>query len=304
MVHDQITTVILTYNEEKHIQRCIENAKRFSETIFLVDSFSSDRTKEIAESMGAIVYQNKWENNYARQLNWGLDNLPIKTPWVFRLDADEYLSDALIDEIHEKFPTMADNISGVVMERKMIFLGKVINRGNVQWNMLRLFKYGKGICEERWMDEHIVLTEGKSVQWKNCFYDDNLNPLGWWISKHNGYSIREAVDLLNIELNFLPENNSHLSAEMSKDAEDKRLKKQRYARMPLFWRSFSYFIYRYFFKLGFLEGKEGFLWHTMQGLWYRSLVDAKVYEVKKHCGDNPLKIKKFVKENYNIDLGS
>lgn len=298
-----ISTVILTFNEEKHIERCIKNAQRFSKYIFLVDSFSTDRTKEIAESLGAIVYQNKWENNYARQLNWGLTNLPIPTDWVFRLDADEYLSDELIQEIHQKFKQIPTDISGIVMERKMVFLGNTIKRGNVQWNMLRLFRYGKGFCEERWMDEHIVLTEGNSVQWEHCFYDDNLNPLGWWIAKHNGYSIREAIDLLDIELNFLPKAEESLSTEMSKDAEEKRLKKKKYANMPLFWRSFIYFLYRYFFKLGFLEGKEGFLWHFMQGWWYRTLVDAKVYEIKKHCGEDPVKIKAFVKQNYQIDLG-
>ncbi|WDF68996.1 glycosyltransferase family 2 protein [Sphingobacterium oryzagri] len=299
----EISTIILTYNEEKHIERCIKNAQRFSKYVFLVDSFSTDRTKAIAESLGAIVYQNKWENNYARQLNWGLTNLPITTPWVFRLDADEYLSDELISEIHQEFPHIPSTVSGIVMERKMVFLGETIKKGNVQWNMLRLFRYGKGFCEERWMDEHIVLTEGSSVQWKNCFYDDNLNPLGWWIAKHNGYSIREAIDLLDIELNFLPKEISDFSAEMSKDAEEKRSKKKKYANMPLFWRSFIYFIYRYFFKLGFTEGKEGFLWHFLQGWWYRTLVDAKIYEIKKHCGTNPDKIKAFVKENYQIDLG-
>lgn len=297
-----IATIILTYNEEKHIERCIRNAQRFSTQIFLVDSFSTDRTKEIAESLGAVVYQNKWENNYARQLNWGLDNLPITMPWVFRLDADEYLSDDLIKEIHDQFPKISEDISGVVMERKMVFLGKIIKRGNVQWNMLRLFRYGKGFCEERWMDEHIVLTEGKSVQWEHCFYDDNLNPLGWWIAKHNGYSIREAVDLLNIELNFLPAQQSPLSVEMSKDAEDKRMKKKKYANMSLFWRSFIYFIYRYIFKLGFTEGKEGFLWHFLQGWWYRALVDAKIYEIKKACGADTELIKKYIKENYNLEL--
>ncbi|MBE8719332.1 glycosyltransferase family 2 protein [Sphingobacterium pedocola] len=296
-----ISTIILTYNEEKHIARCIQNAKRFSKEVFLVDSFSSDRTKEIAESMGAIVYQNKWENNHAKQFNWGLANLPITTDWIFRLDADEYLSEDLITEISDKFSVIPANVSGIVMERKMIFLGRAITRGNVQWNMLRLFRYGKGLCENRWMDEHIVLTEGETLQLQHCFYDDNLNPLGWWIAKHNSYSIKEAIELLNCEVPLMYTGES--IGMLSEDANDKRNKKSQYARMPLFWRSFIYFIYRYIFKLGFLEGKEGFLWHFMQGWWYRTLVDAKVYEIKKYCGSDPAKIKAFVKENYQIDLG-
>ena len=98
-----ISTFILTYNEEKHIARAIENAFRFSKEVFLIDSFSTDRTIKIAESLGAKVFQNKWENNHSKQVNWGLNNLPITTEWVFRLDADEYLTDELIEEIISQF---------------------------------------------------------------------------------------------------------------------------------------------------------------------------------------------------------
>lgn len=296
-----ISTIILTYNEEIHIERCIRNAQQFSSKVFVVDSYSTDNTVAIAESLGAIVYQNKWENNHAKQFNWGLDTLPIATEWVFRLDADEYLTDELIAELHQYVPALTDDIAGVIMERKMVFLGRQINRGNVQWNMLRLFRYGLGKCEDRWMDEHIVLHEGRPIQLKNCFVDDNRNPLGWWIQKHNGYAIREAIDLLDIEYGLIHKSsseNTHLSA----DAATKRQKKLKYARMPLFWRSTMYFIYRYFFKLGFLEGKEGFLWHFLQGWWYRTLVDAKIYEIRKDCGQDPEKIKAYIKANYQIEL--
>lgn len=298
-----ISTIILTYNEERHIERCITNAFRFSSQIYLVDSFSSDRTVEIAERLGAKVYQNKWENNYAKQLNWGLENLPIETEWVFRLDADEYLTDDLIDEIHNRLASVDNEISGIVFERKMYFLDTLMTKGMLQMNMLRLFRYQHGFCEERWMDEHIVLTQGRSVQFNGFFVDHNLNPLGWWIQKHNGYSIREAIDLLNLEYNFLsPKSADAQQYEMSADALSKREKKKKYANMPLFWRSFVYFVYRYIFKLGFTQGKEGFLWHFLQGWWYRTLVDAKVYEVKKACGDDKEKIKKYIHQNYHIKL--
>jgi len=297
-----ITTIILTYNEERHIKRCIENAFRFSSQVFIVDSFSTDNTCVIAESMGAQVYQNKWENNYAQQLNWGLTHLPINTEWIFRLDADEYLTDELVDEINQKLPAVSRNVTGIIFERKMMFLGKLIKRGNVKWNMLRLFRTGIGKCEERWMDEHIVLSSGDTAQFEHHFVDDNTNPLGWWIAKHNGYSIREAIDLLQVELNFLPESKEADSKQLAKDAGAKRAKKKKYANMPLFWRSFIYFLYRYFFKLGFLEGKVGFLWHFLQGWWYRTLVDAKIYEIKKACGTDTAKMKAFIKEQYQIDL--
>tara|TARA_R110000744_G_scaffold147789_4_gene260834 strand:- start:303 stop:1208 length:906 start_codon:yes stop_codon:yes gene_type:complete len=300
---NSITTIILTYNEEQHITRCIKNAQQFSDAIYLVDSFSSDRTVEIAESLGAKVYQNKWENNYAKQFNWGLKNLPITTEWVFRLDADEYLMDDLITEINNKIPKLESKISGVVFERKMFFLDTLMTKGMLQMNMLRLFKYRHGFCEERWMDEHIILTEGESTMFDGYFVDHNLNPLGWWIQKHNNYSIREAVDLLDLEYQLLkPKTKQAEQYALSADAQSKRNKKKKYANMPLFWRSFIYFVYRYIFKFGFTQGKEGFLWHFLQGWWYRTLVDAKVFEIKKECGSDKEKIKLFVLENYNLKL--
>ncbi|MFT4061210.1 MAG: glycosyltransferase family 2 protein [Edaphocola sp.] len=301
MNKNSITTIILTYNEAKHIERCITNALLFSEKVIIVDSFSQDNTKEIARGLGAEVYEHEFIN-HAAQFNWALENVDIATEWIFRLDADEYLSEELIDEINTEIPNVPTEISGLVMERKMVFLGKTINKGNVKWNMLRLFRTGKGKCEERWMDEHIVLFEGTSKMLRNVFYDDNLNSLGWWIGKHNAYSIREAVDLLNLKYHFLKEKKETLTVEMSADAQEKRLKKEKYNKMPLFWRSFIYFVYRYFFKLGFTEGKEGFLWHFLQGWWYRTLVDAKIYEIEKKCGNDAGMMSKYISGQYGLKL--
>ncbi|MEC3879332.1 hypothetical protein U9S71_06790, partial [Parapedobacter sp. 10938] len=144
---------------------------------------------------------------------------------------------------------------------------------------------------------------GGTLRLAHYFVDDNQNPLGWWTQKHNGYAIREAIDLLNIEYNFLPVSTLDDTTDtLAKDAAEKRAKKLRYARMPLFWRSFIYFLYRYILKLGFTEGKEGFLWHFLQGWWYRTLVDAKIYEVKKACGSNPAQMKAYIQEKYGVRL--
>lgn len=297
-----ISIIILTFNEEKHIKRCIDNAKQFAKTIFIVDSFSTDGTVEIAKGLGAIVYQNKWENNYAKQFNWGLNNLHIKTEWVFRLDADEYLTNELILELHQKIPTIECDVSGVIFPLRRYFLNQYVRRGIGKMNLLRLFRFGKAQCEERWMDEHIKINEGKTLLFENAFCDHNLNNISWWTLKHNGYAIREAIDLLNVEYNFLPQEKNELTYSMSSDAAEKRKRKLKYAKMPLFWRSFFFFIYRYIFKLGFTEGKEAFLWHFLQGWWYRTLVDAKIYEIKKNCGSDVVKIKQYIKENCQIEL--
>lgn len=294
----EISTIILTYNEEIHLERCIKNAKKFSKEIFIVDSFSNDKTIEIATKCGAKVYQNKWENNHAKQFNWGLENLPIKTEWVFRLDADEYLSEELIKEINNKIPLLSSSINGVVFQRKMIFQGKIITKGNIDWFILRLFRYKKAICENRWMDEHIILKEGDSITFENSFYDNNLNTIGWWVNKHNNYSIKEAIEMLNMKYHFFQQEKNSLTSE----AQKKRNKKTQYSKMPLFIRCFVYFIYRYIIKLGFLDGREGFLWHFFQGLWYRTLVDTKILEIEKYANGDKKKMKEFIKSRYNIEI--
>lgn len=289
-----ISVIILTYNEKIHIERCIKNAKKFAKDIYLVDCFSNDGTVEIAEALGAKVFQHPWEN-YSKQFNWALQNLPITTEWVWRMDADEYLSDNLIDELHLKLPSLSDDINGFTAPCLRIFMGKYIKHGIIPLILLRLFKIKYAVCENRYMDEHIQLSEGKIETLENPFYDDNLNGLTWWTNKHNGYATREAIDLLLTEYNLLPQDSIVNSGAHSEAIRKKKLK---YIKLPLFWRAFAFFILRYFFRLGFLDGKEGFLWHFLQGFWYRTLADAKVYEIKKKYNFNEEKIKNFLKDNY------
>ena len=297
-----ISVIILTYNEEIHIKRCLDRISPFVKSVFIVDSFSTDRTLEIAKGYKNVtVLQNKW-TNYATQFNWALENSEIDTKWVLRLDADEYLTTELIEELKEKLPNLEPDITGIVFPLRRVFLGRTIRRGMNQVKLLRLFRNGKAKSEVRLMDEHIQLQEGTAIEFKNEFADDNLNNLSWWAQKHIGYAIREAVDLLDIEFDLTDAGKSDENKNISEQAHKKRMMKHKYAKKPLFWRSFAYFCYRYFFKLGFLEGKEGFLWHFMQGWWYRTMVDAKGFEIKKACGNNKEKIVDYLKNNYNIIL--
>lgn len=300
--NESITCIILTFNEQIHIKRCFERVKDIVKEIFVVDCFSTDNTIEIAKSLGARVIQHKWEGNQSKQFNWALDNLPITTKWVLRLDADEYLTPELQKEIKEKLPHLSKNINGVIFPLRRIFLNRTIKKGTGKIKLLRLFRYKKAHCEQRWMDEHIVLLEGESIEFENDFVDHNLNNLTWWTDKHNRYAIREAIDLLDIELGLIE--NKNTNTKLSPQAEDKRKKKYRYAKQPLFLRAFLYFIYRYFFKLGFLDGKEGFLWHFLQGWWYRTLVDALIFEIKMKCGNDKDKIKNYILNEYGIDVNN
>ena len=294
-----ISVIILTYNEEIHIRRCLENIRELAKDIFIIDSYSTDRTLEIAQEYGAVILQNKWENNHAKQLNWALVHAPVRTDWILRLDADEYLLPELIDELLEKVSFLPADVSGIVFKRRHYFLGKWMKRGIYPVHLLRMFRYGKAVCEQRLMDEHIQLLEGRIVNFDHDFVDHNLNNLSWFCNKHVNYAVREAAELLDTELNLWHELQPEEEKQLVAQAMHKRKIKDRYVRIPLFWRAFLYFCYRYFIKGGWLDGKEGFLWHFLQGWWYRTLVDAKVFEIKQACGTNREMIRKYLEETYN-----
>ncbi len=276
-----LTVIILTYNEELHIERCIKSVSSFAKQIFIVDSFSTDNTVAIAERLGAKVFTNPWVN-YAEQFQWGLEYCPIETEWVMRMDADEYIESALITEISEKLPLLGADITGVNLKRKHHFLGRWIKHGDrYPLVLLRIWRTGTAQIEQRWMDEHIVLNSGESVSFDGDFVDDNLNTVAWFIDKHNNYASREMIDIVNqkYELFTKDESINHSDAVQAKI---KRFVKEKiYNQLPIFVRPTLYFIYRYFLRLGFLDGKEGFAYHFMQGFWYRCLVDLKVLEAER-----------------------
>ena len=278
-----LTVIILTYNEEIHIRRCLENVCPIARRVIVVDSPSTDRTVEICHEFENVeVVVHKYPGNQAEQFNWALDNLTIDTEWVLRLDADEYLTPELVEELKETLPVMGEAVSGLSLSRARAYCGRVLHHGIVNgiW-ITRIFRTGKARYEKRLMDEHLSV-EGEIVRMKHQFVDDNLMTIGQFTVKHEGYASREAALLLDAE--FRLTDTGAMPEDHGEEVGRKRAQKARYARMPLFWRAFGYFLYRYIFRLGFLVGKEGFLWDFMQGWWYRTLVDAKVLEVKKACG--------------------
>ena len=297
-----LTVIILTYNEEIHIRRCLENVCPIAKKVFIIDCYSTDRTIEIVNDFDNVtVLQHEWPNTkYAGQFNWGLQNAPIQTQWILRLDADEYLLPELVEELKSKLPSLPDDVNGIIFNRRHIFMDKWMKHGIYPVKLLRVFRYGKGICEQRLMDEHIQLNEGRSVEFEHDFCDHNLNDLTWFCHKHVNYAIREAVDLLDIEFGLTGVAETDENKNISRQAQAKRMKKHKYAKQPLFWRSFAYFCYRYFLKGACLDGKVGFVWTFLQGWWYRTLVDAKIFEVKRACGDDKEAIKRYIKEKWGI----
>ena len=294
MEKGSIAAIILTYNEELHIERCITNARKYASEIFVVDSYSTDRTVEIAKRLGGIVLQNRFISHSA-QFNWALENCPISAEWVWKQDADEYLSTELIEQIKEQTRTCAPDVNGFTAPCLRFFLGKYIKHGIVPLILLRLIRRGCGKCETKIMDEHLRIDSGRIIDLKEPFFDDNLNNLTWWTNKHNVYASKEATELLLMEYVKSEEEEVVRSGAHSASIRRKKLK---YIRLPLFWRAFFFFILRYIFRLGFLDGKEGFLWHFLQGFWYRALADAKVFEIKKQFRFDDVAIKQYLIDNY------
>ena len=270
-----ITILILTLNEELHIKRCIESCLKLNCSILVVDSYSNDKTCLIAENLGASVLYREFDCHY-NQVNWALKKLKGKCKWVFRIDADEIISNNLKSEIISKISKLSDEIEGVYINRNIIFLGKLIRFGGCfNRRTLRIVRPEKAICEERLMDEHL-LVNGKTTFFESSIYDFSLKSLTFWIEKHNCYASKEAAEML--KLNYL-RRKDNIRSIIKKVPLVVFLKNRIYSYLPLFSRPFLYFIYRYIIKLGFLDGERGFIFHFMQSYWYRNLVDSKIYEV-------------------------
>lgn len=296
-----ITAIILTYNEELHIRRCLENVCPIVKKVYVIDSPSTDNTVAICNEFDNVeVVVHKYPGNQAEQFNWALDNVKIDTEWILRLDADEYLLPELVEELKNKVSTIPKDVSGVEFKRRHIFMDKWVKRGIYPVIMMRMFRHGMGRYDARLMDEHIALKEGRSIVFENDFCDHSLINVSEYCRKHINYSEREACEVLDEE--FALSSHIDTSLTLGVQAQEKHKKKGTYNKLPLFWRSFAYFCYRYFVKGAFLDGKEGFLFAFLQGWWYRTLVDAKVYECKKACGDNPEAIKKYIAEHWGIKI--
>jgi glycosyltransferase involved in cell wall biosynthesis len=296
-----LTAIILTFNEDKHLERCLNSLNDICSEIVIVDSFSIDKTRIIANKFGTRFYENSFVN-HAAQLNWGIENGEIKTDWVIRVDADEYISDELAFSIKENLPNLRKNITGIRVKRLMYFFDKPLKKAGMYpiWH-LKLWRNGTAMCEQRWMDERMKLSNGQTINLEGNLIDHNLNNLTWWTHKHNNYATREAIDILDKIYNFT--NSVIVDAHLFGTAEERRRWfKIKYLNLPLFIRPIIFWFIRYILQGGFLEGKRGFIWNALQCGWYRFLVDAKIYEAYKVAGKDKDKLILYFKNTYGYDI--
>lgn len=270
-----ITAIILTKNEEVNIKRCIQSIKGIVDRICVVDSGSTDKTIEIAESMGAEIFYHIPFINYAEQFNWAVDNIDLTTTWVYRIDADECVTSELATEIVEQCEAhRSDDVNGFLMNYKLCFLGKCLTHGGAYpFTKITIYKPQYARFEERAMGEHVVLSQGRCLTLKNDCLHYDCKSLTAYIDKHNWYATREVQDYYDRQERIAQQADLYTKAEVTK-----KLRDGFYYKLPMFFRAKLYYWYRYYVQLGFLDGKEGKIYCIIQAYFYRFIIDAKIYE--------------------------
>ncbi len=271
-MNSDLTAIILTKNEELNIRRCIKSLGNIAKRIVVVDSGSVDHTVQIAQELGAEIFYHPFVH-YADQFNWALDNVGITTKWVYRIDADEAVTPELLREIQEKCKMYSDSdVNGFLMKHKLFFLGRYLTHGGAYpFVKMTIFKPQYGRFENRSMGEHVVLSEGKEIMLDNDCLHYDCKDLNTFIDKHNWYASREVQD-------YYERSRLNQAALYDKAETTKKIRDGFYYKLPKFFRSKLYYIYRYYVQLGFLDGYPGKVYALIQAYFYRTIVDAKIYE--------------------------
>lgn len=268
-----LTAIVLTKDEEKNLPDCLSSLRGFASRVVVVDSGSTDRTVDIAREYGADVFTHPF-HGYAHQFNWGLDNAGIDTEWVLRIDADERMTEAVKAECAPILEAKRESgVGGITMEADFYMLGRRLRFGGAKKRKLMIFRNGWGRIEQRYMDEHTILSEGRDVRIRARFDHYDFKSVGHFASKLVWYSGREVMDVLGAQ--------GEEDLQNAGIRRTRKLKTGLYYRLPRFFRVLCIFIFRYIFQLGFLDGAPGLIYHFMYSFMYRFLVDAKLYEAQK-----------------------
>ncbi len=279
MSHLPIKVIILTFNSEASLAKVIESCLPLTKDFLIVDSFSVDHTFKIAESYNCEWVQHEFEN-YSKQRNWAQAHANLSDlDWVLHLDSDEVLSTQLSENIRKEFSSEVSNVNGYLFKRLPHFLGKPIKHGHLHPNWhLRLFRAGSGQCENRLYDQHFIV-KGHTRPLTGWLLDLQESSLERWTATHNRWSTLEAQEIYY--RNSLVPNQAQLKARIWGDSRMQKrwVKDNIWYGLPLLVRPFLFFIYSYFLRLGFLDGKVGLIHSVLQAFWFRFLVDAKIIEM-------------------------
>ncbi|MBE8992824.1 glycosyltransferase family 2 protein [Microcystis aeruginosa] len=283
-----VSVLIPAKNEESNLPACLESVARADE-VFVVDSQSSDHSIEISTNYGANVVQFYFNGRWPKKKNWSLDNLPFRNEWVLIVDCDERITPELWDEIATVIQD--PNYNGYYLNRRVFFLGQWIRYGGKypDWN-LRLFKHKSGRYEnlntedipntgDNEVHEHVIL-DGKVGYLKNDMLHIDFRDIYHWLERHNRYSNWEA----RVYYNILTGNDESgtIGAHLFGDAvQRKRFLKKIWVKLP--FKPLLRFILFYFIRLGFLDGKAGYIYGRLLSQ-YEYQIGVKLYELRQFGG--------------------
>lgn len=279
-----LTVLVLTYNEEQNLPQCLGSVAGWVDEILVADSGSSDRTLEIAESYGAKVASHAFET-HTLQWSWALESLPIRHEWVLALDADQRVAPGLKEEMIRLFSPDQGNLKeldGIYIRRKQFFRGQSIRWGAHRSKyLLKLFRRRTVLIDEHDLVDHHFHVTGKVAKLKGELIEENRkeDDIAFWIEKHNRYAVLHAREEWLRRRNGAP---WPVQPSLFGTPDQRSIWfKKRWVRLPLYLRPGLYFLYCYLLRLGFLDGKQGFVFHFMRTFWYRLLVDIHLDDLSR-----------------------
>jgi glycosyltransferase involved in cell wall biosynthesis len=268
-----VSVVVLTLNEECNLPTCLRSVNEWAAQLFVVDAGSSDRTRDIAKAHGATVFEHPFET-HAAQWQWALDHLPIDSDWVLGLDADQRVTPELAAELRGLDPAMVEGIEGLYVKWRKVFRGRWIRYGGYYPKyLLKMFRLDKVVIDAGDLVDHHFYVRGPVGKLSHDIIEVNQKEgdIAFWIEKHNRYATLLAREELRRRQapGDMPVVPSLIGSPDQRTLALKRI----WRRLPLFVRPCLYFVYRYFVRLGFLDGKEGAIFHFLQAFWFRLLID-------------------------------
>lgn len=264
-----ISVIVLTQDEETNIGACLESVSGWVREIHVVDSGSTDRTLELVKGFTPNLHHHRFEN-YSLQRNWALDHLPLAGEWLLQLDADHRVTPELRRELTARFEQgIPFDLAGFLIPRRTVFMGRWIRHGgHYPVYQSVLFRRGLGRCEERGYDQH-YLVSGRTEILHADIVDVFTESLSEFVVRHRRWAAQEAVEVARSAKGT----NQVQPLRQGTPIEQRRWMRDRYYAAPPVIRAFGYFLWRYIWKRGFLDGIPGLVFHTVQGLWFRLLID-------------------------------
>lgn len=282
MKNKELSFIILTFNEEQHLPRLLASIAGLEAQIYILDSGSTDKTLAIAADYQAIIKTNLFIN-HPKQWDFALKNFQIQTPWIIGLDSDQIVSTELYKKLENfKNDDVETAVNGIYFNRKNYFRGQWLRHGGYfPKYLLKMFRNGIGFSDLNENMDHRFIVTGKTIIWENGYLkEENLkeNNISFWLTKHNHYSDMLAKEEVERIKNL---RNQTIKGKFFCGSPDEKIAflKSIWWKLPLYLRPFLFFIYRFFFQFGILDGKQGRLFHFLHAFWFRLMIDVKIEEL-------------------------